>query len=253
MSQLTELDISHNRVGCPPYEPREQRRLGAKTDAQTQSLPMRLGQLRMLRHLDASMNRLRGVIPASLGECHFLQRISLASNELRGPIPHTLCECPELAEIVLHSNRLDGHIPAQFGCLKRLQVLDLSYNKLTGHIPDWVGEGPKGQRLVLFRAARNKLTGVLPRMIQFVTDLDLRWNSRLQGLFALRVFKEVDTDGSGMIDLDEFKALVERCGLRVPLRVIRNAFREVDVDDSGELDFSEFLRAMSMIKFDIEL
>lgn len=55
-----------------------------------------------------------------------------------------------------------------------------------------------------------------------------------------KMFKEIDTDGSGYLDRDEIKALTVRLGIDFSEADLDEAMAEMDDDGSGEVDFDEF-------------
>lgn len=55
-------------------------------------------------------------------------------------------------------------------------------------------------------------------------------------------FEEIDDDGSGLLDRDELKKLLEKLGKVVTEEVLSTAMQEMDRDDSGQVDLSEFLQ-----------
>ena len=62
---------------------------------------------------------------------------------------------------------------------------------------------------------------------------------------AKAVFDNVDIDGSGEIDSDEFGTIMNRISIQMgttpPLREdIKEMFDSIDTDHSGEIDFNEF-------------
>lgn len=59
-----------------------------------------------------------------------------------------------------------------------------------------------------------------------------------------QIFAEIDKDGSGSIDLEEFVVAYNRVHEGLSRSDIELIFREADVDGSGELDFKEFERIM---------
>merc|ERR1719230_2100879 len=63
---------------------------------------------------------------------------------------------------------------------------------------------------------------------------------------ALRdVFQLFDDDGSGTIDLKEFKHLLTTLGDDLSLEECKEIVAIVDVDGDGEIDFEEFFKAMT--------
>jgi len=57
-----------------------------------------------------------------------------------------------------------------------------------------------------------------------------------------KVFVHYDRDGSGSIDMAEFRALVASLGLLIPAEEVENTFKAIDLDDSGTLEFEEFFQ-----------
>jgi len=55
-----------------------------------------------------------------------------------------------------------------------------------------------------------------------------------------KVFVHYDRDGSGAIDMAEFRALVATLGLLIPAEEVENTFRAIDLDNSGTIEFEEF-------------
>lgn len=58
------------------------------------------------------------------------------------------------------------------------------------------------------------------------------------------VFVRIDIDGSGVLELEEFKALVQELHLGLTDRGIRDVFNEMDADKSQTIDFEEFVEYM---------
>lgn len=59
-----------------------------------------------------------------------------------------------------------------------------------------------------------------------------------------RVFEKLDTDSSGLIDWDEFKAAIRQFGNDVPESEVRTLFRGFDRNGNGYIDFQEFCATM---------
>jgi Ca2+-binding EF-hand superfamily protein len=59
------------------------------------------------------------------------------------------------------------------------------------------------------------------------------------------IFNLIDTDGSGCISPEELGALIEQVGLKITQEELDELVKEIDVDGSGEIDFQEFLETMS--------
>ena len=58
------------------------------------------------------------------------------------------------------------------------------------------------------------------------------------------VFKRFDTDGSGEIDLEEFKVMLKKLKIHMSSAKAVKYFKICDVDDSGQIDFEEFRVAL---------
>ena len=54
------------------------------------------------------------------------------------------------------------------------------------------------------------------------------------------LFDEIDTDGGGTLDRGEIKALADKLGVAMSKRELDLAMKEMDEDGSGEVDFEEF-------------
>jgi len=57
----------------------------------------------------------------------------------------------------------------------------------------------------------------------------------------LEIFNRIDTDKSGAIDPDEFRALVKDLKLKLDDVEVMALFRSIDLDGNGTLEFNEFL------------
>eukprot|EP01038_Epipyxis_sp_PR26KG_P005119 gene5119-7131_t len=58
---------------------------------------------------------------------------------------------------------------------------------------------------------------------------------------AVKLFQEVDQDGSGEIDIDELKILVQRLGLTMTDKRIGELMKRYDDDQTGKIEIQEFL------------
>jgi Ca2+-binding EF-hand superfamily protein len=57
---------------------------------------------------------------------------------------------------------------------------------------------------------------------------------------TLAVFKEVDSDNSGMIDKDEMGVAMLKLGVELPDDVLTDMMNEMDTDETGTVDAEEF-------------
>merc|ERR1719188_1945042 len=56
----------------------------------------------------------------------------------------------------------------------------------------------------------------------------------------LQVFREFDTSGDGSISSSELHAALEKSGVKLTQREFRKFMQEVDTDGNGQIDFQEF-------------
>mmetsp|Transcript_4309 Transcript_4309/g.7220 ORF Transcript_4309/g.7220 Transcript_4309/m.7220 type:complete len:1456 (-) Transcript_4309:148-4515(-) len=56
-----------------------------------------------------------------------------------------------------------------------------------------------------------------------------------------KIFEEIDVDGSGELDFDEFVAAYKKINPDVSLTQLEQMFKEADLDGGGTLDFEEFV------------
>ena len=133
-------------------------------------IPAQLGRLTELIYLDLSLNQLSGEIPEELGSLSYLQTLGISNNQLTGQIPAELGSLTNLQALVLSNNRLSGKIPPELGNLINLIELSLSNNRLSGEIPAELGNLPNLWSLYL---SNNRLTGCVPASLQSVAGNDL--------------------------------------------------------------------------------
>nr|GMD69501.1 receptor-like protein 12 [Ipomoea batatas] len=91
--------------------------------------------LRLLKVIDLSSNRLVGDIPEELSSLHGLISLNLSRNHLTGKIIREIGQMEMLESLDLSHNQLSGEIPISLASLSFLQILDLSNNNLSGKIP----------------------------------------------------------------------------------------------------------------------
>jgi len=60
-----------------------------------------------------------------------------------------------------------------------------------------------------------------------------------------RQFAAFDADGGGSVDEHELGAMLAKMGAEVPTAQLKELIAEVDVDGNGEMDFDEFLSMFS--------
>ncbi len=91
LSELTTLDLSHNRLKG--------------------EIPRWIAKLKNLKKLDLGNNSFTGSIPKWIGTLTDLEELRLDGNRLSGSIPDELCNLPNLKVLRIGHNRLSGKIP----------------------------------------------------------------------------------------------------------------------------------------------
>uniref|UniRef100_A0A6V4B6Q6 EF-hand domain-containing protein n=1 Tax=Prymnesium polylepis TaxID=72548 RepID=A0A6V4B6Q6_9EUKA len=82
-----------------------------------------------------------------------------------------------------------------------------------------------------WRAARQKLMEKMGTAINDADALDAK---------SLEIFKEMDKDGNGKIDMDELKAAFELAGVKLKSGEVKEMVAEADADGDGHIDPDEF-------------
>nr|QFE96887.1 receptor-like LRR kinase isoform 1 [Helianthus annuus] len=98
------------------------------------SLPVNIGDLKMLTYLDLSYNNFSGNISSSIGGCTSLVYLYLDDNLFQGMIPPSLSSLGGVMALDLSNNNLSGKIP-QFLQRFSLEYLNLSFNDFEGEVP----------------------------------------------------------------------------------------------------------------------
>ena len=125
-------------------------------------IPVEIGDLTNLTHIDLRFQQLTGEIPPEIGNLKKLKSLSLSNNQFTGSIPREIGNLTNLIYLYLSSNKLSGKIPSEIGNLKNLKVLSLSDNQLTGSIPP---EIEKLTNIKYLSIKDNQLTGEIPEGI----------------------------------------------------------------------------------------
>nr|XP_017217374.1 PREDICTED: protein STRUBBELIG-RECEPTOR FAMILY 2-like [Daucus carota subsp. sativus] len=97
------------------------------------NLGYQLSDLRNLKKLDMSSNRIQGPIPYALPAN--LSYLNLAHNMFSQNLPYSLTNMKHLKLLNLSHNSLSGPIGDVFTGLTNLKEMDLSYNNFTGDLP----------------------------------------------------------------------------------------------------------------------
>jgi Leucine-rich repeat (LRR) protein len=138
----------------------------------------KLKQLKYLKSLDLTTNRLEGVIPSCLGMIGNLEGLSLSNNRLYGNLPPSIFSNQSKIQVfAVSANQLDGVLSfSTFANASSLQHLDLSSNcnlEIETESPSWVPTF-KLNYLNLANCSLNKKNGhVLPSFI--TTQVALEW------------------------------------------------------------------------------
>ncbi|GLU24752.1 hypothetical protein SLE2022_406500 [Rubroshorea leprosula] len=93
------------------------------------------GNLKTLKIIDLSSNKLTGVIPVHISVLFQLVELNLSRNQLTGRIPSDMGQMRQLESLDLSLNQLSGHLPGSMSQLSFLSILNLSYNNFSGRIP----------------------------------------------------------------------------------------------------------------------
>jgi hypothetical protein len=73
-----------------------------------------------------------GILPDEIGDLRSLKALSLSFNKLTGDIPVEIGDLANLQSLALFNNRLDGTLPRTIGGCTSLRILNLNSNRLTG-------------------------------------------------------------------------------------------------------------------------
>jgi hypothetical protein len=102
----------------------------------TGNIPSSFQQLKSLKHLILSRNRLTGPLPTFIDYSFpFLTHIDFGLNNFTGDFPVSFCYASNLTSLLLYSNNIISTIPSEIGLLTNLQDLDLAVNQFYGTIP----------------------------------------------------------------------------------------------------------------------
>ncbi|CAJ1976054.1 unnamed protein product [Sphenostylis stenocarpa] len=80
-------------------------------------------------------NNLNGSIPVGIGQLKVLHQLDLSNNNFSGSIPAEISNLINLEKLYLQGNQLSGEIPASLKILHFLSAFSVAYNNLQGPIP----------------------------------------------------------------------------------------------------------------------
>merc|ERR1711964_586092 len=103
------------------------------------------------------------------------------------------------------------------------------------------------KRMPLFRRGTTELLNILKKATKSIALLDVDNKDQISMDVQMedikRAFMACDNDGSGVIDIDEFSAMVARLDLQLN-KSVEEVFDDLDNDQNGVLQLEEFLDAL---------
>ncbi|KAL3635709.1 hypothetical protein CASFOL_020256 [Castilleja foliolosa] len=125
------------------------------------SIPDSFCQMKSLRSLDLSKNRLSGNLPDCWGNFESLYTARLSSNQFSGDIPNSIGGAYNLLLFQLNNNSFTGQLPTTLKNCSRLILLDVGENKLSGKLPELYIRQYQNLLTVL-RLRNNEFYGIIP-------------------------------------------------------------------------------------------
>ncbi len=157
-------------------------------------IPLEIGDLVHLRHINFFRNKISGGIPSSIKNLKSLVTLNLAFNMLSNPLPEEIGALESLKNLKLFMNRIEGQIPYSIGQLTNLRTLELYNNKLTGELPSSIGNLTKLKELLV---SSNQISGKLPATIAKVEGL------KVLSLFENNFFGTLPSSICNLTSLEE--------------------------------------------------
>lgn len=191
-------------------------------------LPMSIGQLTQLQHLDLFNNRLTA-LPETLWHMSRLKSLSVSNNKLT-TLPETLGRLTALEELYLHNNRLTA-LPESLGQLTALRKLLVFNNRLKA-LPKSLRRLTKLEQLLLHQNPRiglpPEVLGPTWKEVEFKNAEFARPSDILDYYFRL---------GGGKRPLNEVRLLLVGRGAAgktsIVRRLIENRFDEKEPETPG--------------------
>lgn len=158
----------------------------------TGSIPDAIGLLSQLTYLNLSDNKLGGSLPTGLYDLALLEVLNLRNNQLTGPISSAIGQIGGLEFLQLYGNELSGSLPVELSQLTNLIQCLLNDNRFTGNIPDIFANLV---RLDVIDLSHNTLSGTIPASLAAHSSIaDIRLNhNRLSGSFPHLVSTNLET------------------------------------------------------------
>ncbi|KAM1230244.1 hypothetical protein ACFX2G_041319 [Malus domestica] len=113
--------------------------------------------------LDLGNNSFHGVIPQPYNSRSSLRMIDVSHNKLHGQLPRSLVNCAKLEYLVLSNNQFNDVFPIWLGTLQELKLLAMHHNGFYGVI----GKSRKNidfPKLRILDLSYNNFTGAVPSM-----------------------------------------------------------------------------------------
>ncbi|XP_050369382.1 receptor-like protein 2 [Argentina anserina] len=85
--------------------------------------------------MDLKSNNISGSIPIEIGQLRLLRNLDLSNNNFSGNIPEQISNIKNMETLYLFNNHLSGKIPSSLARLNFLKDFNVSYNDLEGEIP----------------------------------------------------------------------------------------------------------------------
>ncbi|KAL6012779.1 hypothetical protein ACLOJK_003268 [Asimina triloba] len=175
-------------------------------------IPQSLIQMRSLKKLFLNKNQFAGPVPSGLGQLSQLVQVDISDNSLQGILTEThFSNLTHLQKFFSRRNHLDvklcshwippfqlkylgmsgcnlgPYFPAWIRTQKNLRYLNLRHTGISGTIPDWFKEITS--RLHLLRLSDNRISGEIPRSLNFNTYSTVYLsNNQLGGPFPFSSF-----------------------------------------------------------------
>jgi hypothetical protein len=112
-------------------------------------------------NLNLGSNMLSGQLPMELGTLSMLQHLDLGQNEFSGSML-SLQNLTALQACRLDGNKFTGLLPSEIGLWSDLEIFDASNNLLVGEVPSEIGSLVVNASLSSFNISGNLFSGTLP-------------------------------------------------------------------------------------------